>query len=295
MSELLNPNAVIGSNQAPDYAREITDQMARDYAELVEQIDSLLEEARGLPPQVGTEEEATTTGLVVKQIRDAYKRANAYRESEKQPFLRRSEAIDAFFFGQMERCARRNPRDRSQKPGAADVLQARIDDFLERKRAEEEARRRREAEEAARIAREAQERAAREAREAEEARLAAERARKPENVAARTSEAQKAEEAAAAAEIEAAVAQERAQDTRIATLAAPAEMARTRGDGVLLTQAREPYAVVTDRSKLDKEALWPFFTDAEVEKAVRGWARTTGFTKQMAGAEIGHRRKGVTR
>jgi mono/diheme cytochrome c family protein len=46
-----------------------------------------------------------------------------------------------------------------------------------------------------------------------------------------------------------------------------------------------------DRAKLDKEALWPFFTDAEIEKALRAWAKTTGHRTQMEGAKIGFRAK----
>jgi len=290
-----NPRAVVGDNQAPDYARRVTDQMERDYAAFCESVTALLDRAREAPHDVTTDEEAVALGGIVKELRDAFRRGDAYRTAEKEPFLRSEQAVDAFFFAQMEKLARRNPRDRSQKPGAADILQARIDSYLEAKRAAEEERRRREAAEAARIARETQEKAAREAREAEEARLAAERARKPENVAARTEEARRAEERASQATVEAAVAAEAASGAHIATLAKPAEMARTRGDGVLLTQARQPFAIVTDRSKLDKEKLWPFLTDAEIEKALRGWAKTTGHNQQMDGAEIGHQRKGVTR
>ena len=295
MSMAENPRAVAGSNQSPEYARRITEQMERDYKALMDGVDVLLERARQQPREVDSEATATAMGLVVKELREADRRAEAYRLSEKEPHKAAADAVDAFFFAVREKLQRRNPRDRSQKPGAADILQARIDDYLERKRLAEEERRRREAEEAARIAREAQEKAAREAREAEEARLAAERARKPENKEARAEEARKAEEAASAANLEAAVAIEHAQEARIATLAKPAELSRTRGDGVLLTETRVPFAFVVDRNMLDKEALWPFFTEAEIEKALRGWAKTTGHNKPMAGAEIGHRAKGQTR
>lgn len=291
----VNPRAVVGDNQAPDYAQRVTDQMARDYAALSESAHALLERARQTPRDLEADEDATALGLIVKELRDTFKRADAYRQAEKEPHLRSEQAVDAFFFGIMEKLARRNPRDRSQKPGAADILQGRIDDFLERKRIVEEQRRQEEAAAAAKAAREAREKAEREAAEAEEKRLAAERARKPENVAARTAEAEAAEQAASTSSVEAAVAAEKAQDAHIATLAKPAEMARTRGDGVLLTQARESYTLVVDRALLDKEALWPFFTDAEIEKALRGWAKTHNHNKQMAGAEVGHRRKGVTR
>jgi hypothetical protein len=41
--------------------------------------------------------------------------------------------------------------------------------------------------------------------------------------------------------------------------------------------------------------LLPFFTDAEIEKALRQWAKTTGHREKMSGAEIGFRNAGVTR
>lgn len=290
-----NTRAVIGDNQSPAYAERITAQMERDYGALTEGITALLDRARDQPKEVATDEQATAMGLVVKELRETDRRAEAYRVAEKEPHKAAGDAVDAFFFGWREKIGRRNPRDRSQKPGAADVLQARIDDYLERKRLEEEGRRRREAEEAARKAREAREAQERAEREAEEARRAAERARKPEQIAAKEAIAEHREGEAAAAAVDAAVAAEQAQGAHIATLATPAEMARTRGDGVLLTQARQPYAIVLDRAKLDKAALWPFFTDAEIEKALRGWAKTTGHHQQMDGAEIGFQRKGVTR
>jgi hypothetical protein len=295
MSMAENPRAVAGDNQAPEYARRITEQMERDYKALVDGVETLLERARQQPREIDSEPTATAMGLVVKELREADKRAEAYRIAEKEPHKAAADAVDAFFFSVREKLQRRNPRDRSQRPGAADVLQARIDDFLERKRLAVEARLRAEAIEASRLAREAQGKAAREAREAEEARLAAERARKPENKEARTEEAHKAEEAASAATLEAAIAIEQAQEARIATLAKPAELSRTRGDGVLLTETRVPFAFVVDRNLLDWVALAPYFTDAEVEKALRGWAKATNHNKQMPGAEIGHRAKGQTR
>lgn len=291
-----NPRAVVGSNQAPDYAKRVTEQMARDYSALLESVDTLLAKAREAPNEATTEQDALTLGAIVKEIRDADKRAEAYRTAEKEPHLRAEQAVDQFFFAIRDKLARRNPRDRTQRAGAADILQARINDFLERKRIEEEERRRREADELARIARQKAEEQAAAARAEEEARLAAERARKPETVAEKQAEADRAAEVASAAKVEAQVAQEQATDAHIATLAKPADLVRTRGDdGVLLTQAREPYAILIDRAQLDWTKLAPFFTDAEVEKALRGWAKTTGHSQQMPGAEIGHRRKGVTR
>jgi hypothetical protein len=92
------------------------------------------------------------------------------------------------------------------------------------------------------------------------------------------------------------LAAEQAKEAELATLVRSADLTRVRGaDGVMLTTAREPYAILTDRALVDMEALRPYFTDFEIEKAIRGWAKATGHKVQMAGAEIGFRNKGVTR
>jgi hypothetical protein len=291
-----NPRAVVGSNQAPEYAQRVTDQMARDYEALTQGVAALLEEARGKPVEVTTDDVALDVGALIKRLGDADKRAEAFRIAEGEPFLRGKNAVDQFFFAIRDKLGRRNKNDRSAKPGAIDILQARVSSFLERKRIEEQARRDREAAEQARIAREKAAEDERARLAAEEARLAAERARAPAKVEEKAAIAEKAEEQASVASAEAAIAAERAQEAHIATLAKPAEMARTRGDdGVLLTLAKENYAIMVDRSKLDMAKLWPFFTDSEVEKALRAWAKNTGYTQPMAGAEIGRKNKGVTR
>jgi hypothetical protein len=296
VSDIGNTRAVVGDNRAPAYAQRVTDEMASEYAGLTAQITELLDKAREAPKEVDSDEAALSLGSIIKALRDAFTRADAYRTSEKEPHLRSAQAVDQFFFSWMEKCRRRNPRDRSEKPGAADILQARIDSFLEEKRIAEEAKRKREADEAARIAREAQEKADREAKEAEDARLAAERARKPETIEQKSEVAAQAEQQAATSSAEAELAASKAQDAHIATLAKPAELARTRGnDGVLLTLAKEDYAYLIDRSKLDPVKLFPYFTEKEIEKALRGWAKATSYSQPMDGAEIGRKNKGVTR
>ena len=287
-----NPRAVIGDNAPIDTATRVSDALRRDYEQLSQTVEDLLNKARTAPTEVTSDEEALSTGVIVKELRDADRRIEGLRETEKDPYLRSAQAVDSFFFSLRERLMR---RVRGGKPGAIDILQGRIDTYLERKRRQEEERRRREAAEALRIAREKAEEEARLAREAEDARLAAERARKPEKIEAKTAVAEAAEAEASAASAEAAIAADRAQEAHIDTLAKPADLTRTRGEGVLLTQARQPFAIITDRDALDKDALWPFITDVALEQALRAWARTTGHTKQMTGAEVGFRARGVTR
>lgn len=300
MADLINPNATPGHNEAPDYAQRVTDQMARDYAEVVKSMEKLLAEAREQPREINTDDEALTAGALIKRLRDVDSRFENVRVVEGEPYLRATNAINAFFFGLRDKIGRRNKNDRKTPAGAIDILQARINDHQDRKIAEENARREVERQAAARAAREAQEKADREARAAEEARAAAERARKPEIIEQKHEIADQKIEQATVAKVEAEQLAQKAEDARIATLAKPSDIARVRGNdesgaGVTLTVAQEPYAFVVDRTLLDKNALWTFFTDAEIEKALRQWAKTHGHRQKMAGAEIGHRNKGVTR
>lgn len=298
MAEMTTPGK--GHNEAPDYAQRVTEQMARDYAEVVKTMDGLLAEAREQPKEITTDDQALTSGAIIKRLRDGDARFENIRVVEGEPYLRATNAINAFFFGLRDRIGRRNKNDRKAPAGAIDILQARINDHQERKIAEERAQREMERQAAERAARAAQEKADQEAREAAEARAAADRARKPEIIEQKHDLADLKVQQATAAMIEAQTLAERAEDARIATLVKPSDIARVRGNdesgaGVTLTVAQEPFAILVDRSLLDKSALWPFFTDAEIEKALRQWAKNTGHRQKMTGAEIGHRNKGVTR
>lgn len=278
----------IGHNEAPDYAQQVTERMQGDYAEVVSTVTSLLEEARNLPAAVDDDETLGTYAKLIKRLRDTAARVEAFRVKEKEPFLRGGNAVDGFFNGLAAKLARAK---RTDKPGALDVLAARVDSYMQRKLAEEQARRQAAAAEAARVAREAQERAAKEAREAEERRLAAERARLPATQEAKGAVAAAAEASATSSGIEAALASGAAEDAHIATLAKPADIARTRVDDALITMPEEPYAELVDAALLDKAILWPFISEDAKAKALRAWAKTTGHRTQMAGALIGRRPK----
>lgn len=300
MIEVLNPRAVPGSNQAPDYAQQVTERIASEYAEIGNTLESLLEEARQMPSRVDDDQTAVSIGALIKRLRDVDSRAESVRTLEGEPYLRGKNAVDSFFFALRDKIGRRNKSDRSAKPGAIDILQARINDYQERKIAEERARLEAERREQERVAREAAQKAFREAEEAAQRALAVERARKVETQAARQAEADAQQRAADIARAEAQRAADLAEEARLATLVKPAEIARVRGSdqsgaGVTLTVAKESYAILTDRTKVNLEMLRPYFTDAEIEKALRGWAKATGYRIAMDGAEIGHRNKGVTR
>lgn len=296
----LNPRAVPGSNEAPDYAQQVTDRIAKEYAEVTITLDGLLAEAREMPKEVKSDADALLLGALIKRLRDLDNRCESIRGLEKEPYLRGGNAVDSFFNAMRDRIGRRNKNDRKAPAGATDVLQARINEYQEQKIAEERARREAERLATERAAQEAARKARAEAEAAEAARLKAERARNVESIANKQALADQQAAAAAQSAQEAATALQLAEDARLATLAKPADLSRIRGNaeaggGVTLTTAQEPYAMLVDRDQLDMNILRPFFTDAEIEKALRGWAKTTGHKVKMPGAEIGHRNRGVTR
>ena len=126
--------------------------------------------------------------------------------------------------------------------------------------------------------------------------MAAERARKPETTVAKSAMADLAESAASGSKIEADLALGKAEEAHIATLAKPADLVRTRVDeGPTVTMATEPYAIIEDESLLDRDRLWAFISLDAKEKALRAWAKTTGYNHPMAGAKIGRRPRSVVR
>lgn len=290
-----NPRAVIGSNvpDAIDYAKVEVERLERDYAEMAATAENLVAEAETVPDEIADDEEKGAVASLIKRIRDAAKRIEGFRELEKQPYFRRAQGIDQFFFRLTDRLLKRNRRDRD---GAADRLQAILTAYDTKKLREEQERRRLIAEAAEREAAAARKKATEEAAAAEAKRLAAERARKEETKATKGEQAAVSEAAASAAATEAAITSQKAEAAYIDTLAKPAEIMRNRGaDGTLSTMATEPYAEVENDLLLDKEKLWPFIKLEAKEAALRSWARTTSHNQQMLGAKIGKRPKSVVR
>lgn len=289
-----NPRAVTGDNtNAPDYAKQESERLRRDYALLETTVEELVSEGASIPLPIADDDTKGTVASVIKRIRDAATRANSFRESEKQPHYRRGQGVDMFFFGLIDQLAK---RDRKNRDGVGDTLQRALTDYDNRKLLEEQARRQAEADRLAREESERKAEAARLAQVAEDARLAAERARKPATTAAKDALANTAEVAATEATIDAAIATSRAEDAYVATLARPADIMRNRGhDGTLSTMQQEGYAEIEDPDLLDMAKLWPFISISEKEKAVRQWAKSTGHRQQMTGAKIGFRNKSVVR
>ena len=368
MPDLLNPDAVQGHNDGPDYAALEAARIAQDYVGLFNTYSELESEFGRVPSEVNDDATALRVGGLIKRFRDLRERMEQARVVEVEPYLRRQNGINTTFNSKRRAIQPDDRNERRINPGFIGHLQSIIDAHQQRKEAEERAAReaaeaeqrriaeearaaqaRRDAEAAAakraadeaaaavERARVAEERAAaRRAEEAREAAAAVERARTEETRAARQREAdeaavrakaerekaealrlarqREADEAAAvaahavgeakAAEVVAGDAGQSAIDAKISTLAKSADLVRVQGNnddggGVLLTTKKEPYCIMTDRSLLTTpEAaakLIKYFNDKEIEKALRGWARETNHNEQIAGAEIGWRKAGVTR
>lgn len=292
MSDVSNPRALPGGNQ-PDYALEEVARLEVDFQTQADHAEALLLEARSLPVEIPDDTVKGQFTSLIKRIRDHSKLLETYHATEKQPWLRRGQGVDQFFFGLVDKLQRRAPK---AKPGAADILLARLTAYDQKKLEEERARLRREAEEAERVARVAREKAAAEALAAEQARLAAERARKPETKAAKDAVAEVTDQQASASFAQAQAAAAQAEDAFMAERTSTADLMRTRGiDGTLSTMQEEPYAEVVDRMLLDKNLLWPFLKAEAIESALKAYAKTTDFKVSMPGAAIGRRPKSRVR
>lgn len=274
----------IGHNVAPDYAETITARLNEDYAELVKGAQALIDEARDLPKEINSDEQMGPFATLIERMRDTASRIKAFHTTEKEPHLRAGQATDQFFFSWFEKLSRRNKTD---KPGAADILQARVNDYMQRK-LDAERRARAAAEAAARAAEEALRKEREEAaRKAQEAQAAAERARKAENIAAHEKRALEEKAKAAEAEAERMRAAQVADDARIDTLAKSADMVRTRLEGgPMVTMRQVPVVVIEDVSKLNKDLLWAHLKEEHILMALKAWAKTTSHKRQMDGATI---------
>jgi len=280
-------------SEAPDLPADVTVYLGDNFARIPRELDALLAQAREIPATIDDDESMGKASKIVKALRDLTKEIESHHASTKAPYFRSAQAVDNWFFALWDRAVR---RQKTNKPGAADILLARIDDYNQRKLAAEQERR---AAEARKLAREAEEkRLAEEAarRQAEEDRLAAERARNPVKIEEKGAVADQSEQAATTAKIDAGLALDKAQEAHIQTLARPADMVRTRiEEGPTVTMATEPYALVEDYAKLDIVKLRPFIKQDALDQALRSWAKVTNYNEQMPGAVVGRRPKTVVR
>lgn len=277
----------------PDYAAEETARLKHDFVNLDSEVAEVLDAARGLPPAVENIDIANDYTKVITRMADLDKKIETFRVGEGTPWLRRKDAVDNFFFSLRERLFRRKKTD---KIGGADVLQARLHDYNQRREREE--RERREAE--ARAAREAEDKARREREAAERTRREAEekaaRARKEENKEAAAKAAREAEEAAAALREKEEQERQRRLDAEDAARAKPADLVRERHEGGAMNTMRQvPFVEIEDEMTLDPLALWPFVKSDAKLAALKAWAKVTQHKKAMPGAIIEMRNETVVR
>jgi hypothetical protein len=276
----------IGDNRPPEAAyRAVVERLASEYLSTSIASAELVELADKMPETVDDEQSLQRFSNVIVALRDAIARAEGARVAEKEDYLRSGQAVDGFFGGIKERLSK-----------AMNALHRRVGDYQNRKLAVERERRRLEAEQRARDAEEARDREERARREAEEARLAALRARLPATREEKAAIASEAEGAASQAAAAAAVAAASAEEARIETMRKASEIARSRfEEGRLVTMKSVPFVQVVDFEQLDAARLWPFVPPEAKERALKTWAKSTGYARAMNGAVIEMRDEPVVR
>lgn len=271
-----NPRAVMGGNAPPDWAQIITDKMALEYSEIAAEALVLLDRAREMPITVTTEEELAAITKLVVEMRDLRMRAIAFHKKEKEYWLRSGEGVDNYFFGIRDRMIKGSDiiGERGNVYNRAKVAEARRIAEAARVKAEQEAA-------AARAIVLAEENAAREAQ------AKADRARNAEKIEQHEEAAKAHEVSAAEAAADLSVAVDQMRDAQHVAGQKAADIARVRFDnGTMSTMKQVGYEEIVDREQLDLKALLPFIDDKTLLKALKSWAKITGWKKPMAGAIV---------
>lgn len=280
-------------DQQTDYAAEVVSRLSKDYAELRQSVAGVLARLRDLPKVIEDEPTLDAYASVIKDARDLNKRLDAYHDAEKTPYLRAGQGVDQFFFGEMERLARRKKGDPA---GGVDIADARVDDYMQKKLAAERAEREKTAAEEAAKAAAAQKIIDDAKAAADEAAAKAARARKPENIAGFQAIIAEQNRIAEAAQVPTQHAIQQAEDARIDAKAPAADLVRTRTEGgAIATMGTVPFVQIDDITLLDKNLLWPFLKEEHVLMALKAWAKTKSHKTPMAGATIELRNKGLVR
>ena len=283
----------IGDNtKTIDFAKVEVERLKHEYGYVQESALRLIEQAKAITVIADNDDKSKVIGLI-KLLRDEAKRSTGLHEIEKAPHFRRGQGVDQFFFGIVDRLWK---RDKKGNDGEGDRLNKLLTAYDVRQLAIEEEKRKAAALEAARIAQAAEAERLRKEQEAEAARLAAERARKPDTTAAKAAIAAAAEEAAMAARVEQTATAAAAEEAYMATLAAPADIMRTRAaDGSLATMAKEKFVEITDSNALDLNKLRPYLPAEALVTAIRKYAESVSFSNdqsvQISGAKFGTRPK----
>lgn len=281
----------IGGNKPPELLTgdDLTAYLERTYAEDVTRTERLMEKGEEFLTITTDEQDEAATEFMVK-VRARYKASEANRVAEKTPYDDNAGRVHAFFKTKVLDLLGLAPTDRKTfdpvtrtdlgmgpRINMAQTIYKTAKAEAERKRREEEAR---VAAEAERKKREEADRLAREAREAAEA---AARKRNAAVKAEAEEAARKAQAAAdAAREAENRAAEERA--AAVSAAAAPmADLSRARGErgGVSSLKTSIDHRDI-DRDTIDLEKLRPYFKDAALDAAVKGWIDANKGAAQQA-------------
>jgi hypothetical protein len=251
--------APIGHNRPPvsDFYRETNETLPgyleAENTDLLKRRDELAAAFARAPAEVADDVTAGKMSDFIKQVSACIKSVESKRTADKEPTLQAGRVIDGFY-------------KQISDPLAAikTKLNDRVTIYLRKKEAEE--RRRREEQE--RIAR----------AEAERQRIAAEEAARNAKTDTDLSDAIARDESARQAEADAFAARQDAE-------AKAAELSRTRGSLGAVASLRTTWACeILSRDDLDLNALRPYFTTADLEKALR--AAVKAGARSIKGARI---------
>lgn len=282
-----NPREAIGGNQVEDYAAVETVRLKDEYQGYKNTAIELKAAVDAFPEVVDSDDLALKGAALDRRIGDLDDRVKETHKVEKEPHLRRGQAVDAYFgLIRMFLYAAK----KTDKAGLGDTIRSRVNAWNQKKLAEE----RRVRAEAERLASEEAARKERERLEAErverEKREAAERARRPDRKAELEKEASDAAAVTAQKVADESVARADLSNARADKTAKSADLVRTRGDdGVLMTMKQVGYAEVVDSSLLDVNVLRPYFKEDHFAHALKQWAKAQQYRKPMNGASIGMR------
>lgn len=246
MEAALDPRLGIGGNNPPT-----TEQLlAEKHRDLLDRCEAAALRANGVPKVIDDDADLTGIGEVVRDARRLMNDIKNTRLEETQPHRTAVAEINRYFDTVSERLDR-----------VAKVLAQRCDEWARAKERRE--RERREAE-------------ARAAREEEERRLEA--ARKAE-AANRKVQAEKHETAAAQAS-------ERADYFEQQAAAPTAELTRARSAAVTVSGTQQWTFDIMNMKHVDLDALRPYLTRDDIEKAIRAFVKVNKDSLPLAGVRI---------
>lgn len=240
------------------------DELAKDFSYINDRLADIDKMFDDCPSICEDEADLEVMRAAVRQFVGAQKRLETLRVESKEPFLSATRIVDGFFNPLKERFAKYQT-----------AVEARAKRYLDKKAAEEKARREEEARKAAEEARHAAEAARKaEAERIEQERLAAEKQAEADGEAAEAARARmreqetRAREAALRASATALQAQKEAK-------AKPAELARTRtGDGLSTLQEEFCWEVTDPHAiKYDDPVLRSFIPFSVIETALNRYTK----------------------